>query len=220
MSAFGYRKSQDLPSVIPVFPLPQAILLPRSTLPLNIFEPRYLNMVDDALAGERLIGMIQPAFGQSVGAAPRLQDVGGVGRITAFAETDDGRYLITLTGVARFRVVAEMEAPTPYRQVRANFEPYAGDLTAPGLNSPIDRDRLSAALRQYVDVNGFDTDWSAVDSAPPEALVHAIAALCPFDGPAKQALLEADTLNDRCAILTALLEMGAQGPAASGGTLQ
>ncbi len=216
MSAFGYRKPQDLPENIPIFPLNGAILLPRSTLPLNIFEPRYLNMVDDALAGKRLIGMIQPVDHAH---APAVANVGGLGRITTFAETDDGRYLITLTGIARFRVVGELKADTPYRQVRADFTPFGHDLTAPGFEANIDRDRLRQALRRYVDMHGFETDWSAVDEAPPEALVHAVASLCPFDALAKQALLEADTLTERCSTLIALLEMSAE-PGGAEGPLQ
>lgn len=214
MSAFGYRKPQDLPEAIPIFPLSGAILFPRSTLPLNIFEPRYLNMIDDALAGKRLIGMIQPTERSGAIAA-----IGGVGRITAFAETDDGRYLITLTGVARFRVAEELRVDTPYRQVRADFASFSQDLSAPGFEAAIDRDRLRGALRRYVDMHGFETDWSAVDEAPPEALVNAVASLCPFDNLAKQALLEADDLTDRCAVLIALLEMSAE-PGGAEGPLQ
>jgi len=216
MSAFGYRKPQDLPEVIPIFPLPGAILLPRSTLPLNIFEPRYLNMVDDALAGKRLIGMIQPIDRATI---PGVAAVGGVGRITTFAETEDGRYLITLTGIARFRVLEELAVETPYRQVRADYSAFGHDLSPPGFETPIDRDRLRQALRRYVDMHGFETDWSAVDEAPPEALVHAVASLCPFDALAKQALLEADTLTERCATLIALLEMSAE-PGGAEGPLQ
>lgn len=220
MSAFGYRKPQDLPETIPVFPLTGAILLPRSTLPLNIFEPRYLNMIDDALGGRRLIGMVQPSAAGMGAVEPRLSAIGGVGRITTFAETEDGRYLITLTGICRFEIVAELSASTPYRQVEARYTPFAQDLTAPGIEAVIDRERLRGALRRYVDVHGFETDWSAVDGAPPEALVHAIAALCPFDAQAKQALLEAPDLGARCATLIALLEMEAGGDGGARGSLQ
>jgi Lon protease-like protein len=216
MSAFGFRKAQDLPEVIPIFPLTGAILLPRSTLPLNIFEPRYLNLIDDALAGKRLIGMIQPT---DRAPAPGVAAVGGVGRITAFAETDDSRYLITLTGVARFRVVEEVAVSTPYRQVRADFAAFEQDLSPPGFDAVIDREHLRDALRRYVDMHGFDTDWSAVDEAPPEALVHAVASLCPFDSLAKQALLEANTLSERCSTLIALLEMSAE-PGGTEGPIQ
>jgi len=207
MSAFGYRKPSDLPAAIPVFPLTGAIVFPRGQLPLNIFEPRYLNMVDDALADERLIGMIQPAADAPM-LAPPLSDVGTVGRITSFAETDDGRYLITLTGVCRFRITQEAPAQTPYRQALVSYDEFAGDLTAPR-RVRIDREKLRNALQRYVDTHGYQADWSAVDGAPTEALVNAVSTLCPFDAPAKQALLEAETLSDRCAALIALLEMGA-----------
>lgn len=209
MSAFGYRKATDLPQVIAVFPLNGAVLFPRATMPLNIFEPRYLNMIDDALGGQRLIGMIQPIPGGG-GERPTLSDVGCVGRITSFAESDDGRYLITLTGVARFRPLRELEAATPYRQVNADWGPFEADLMPPNpLDSVIDRPRLTTALKDYVEAQGFQTDWSAVDQAPPEALVNAIASLCPFEPMEKQALLEARTLDARCAALITLLELHA-----------
>lgn len=209
MGAFGYRKPQDLPRVIPVFPLSGAILFPRASMPLNIFEPRYLNMIDDAIGAQRLVGMIQPWAAATDLSKPEIAPVGCVGRITSFAETDDGRYLITLTGVCRFRVLEELKVPTPYRQVAADFTPYGDDLNAPASGFALDRDELSDALRRYVDSKGFSVDWNAVDAAPAEALVNAIAALCPFEAPEKQALLEAETLDDRAATLIALLELNA-----------
>lgn len=201
----GYRKTADLPHVIPVFPLAGALLFPRATLPLNIFEPRYLNMIDDALSGERLIGMIQPAHGDP--ANPPLMDVGALGRITAFAELDDGRYLITLTGVSRFRVEQELSAATPYRQVIAGYDEFADDLAGAGGGLGLDRDRLTATLREYAAMHGFNVDWSTVEQAPPETLVNVASMLCPLDIAAKQALLEATTLLDRADTLIALLEM-------------
>ncbi|HVZ99903.1 MAG TPA: LON peptidase substrate-binding domain-containing protein [Caulobacterales bacterium] len=210
MSAFGYRKPADLPRTIPLFPLAGALLFPRAALPLNIFEPRYLNMVDDALGGDRLIGMIQPMSGQQSGDGA-LAQVGCVGRITSFAETEDGRYLITLTGVCRFSIVREAPMARPYRQAEAAYEDFATDLKHEV--EPIDRESLRRALQSYVNVHGFKADWSAVDDAPPEALVNAVAALCPFDAAAKQALLEALSLRERCATLIALLEWGADGEA-------
>jgi uncharacterized protein len=203
----GYRKPADLPQSIPLFPLAGVILFPRGGLPLNIFEPRYLNMVDDALAGDRLIGMIQPTSGDEDSSAPRLSAVGTVGKITTFAETEDGRYLITLTGVCRFRVARELPQSMPYRQAQVSFEDFADDLRQH--DASIDREKLRHALRRYVDLHGFQADWSAVDDAPPEALVNTVAALCPFDPPSKQALLEAPSIADRCAALIALLEWGA-----------
>lgn len=208
MSAFGYRKPEDLPPTIPLFPLAGAILFPRAALPLNVFEPRYLNMVDDALASERLIGMIQPGFEEEFARAPALADVGTVGRITSFSETDDGRYLITLTGICRFRILRETPSPTPYRIASVAYDDFADDLKP--ARTRINRERLRHALRTYVDSHGYQADWSAVDDAPPEALVNAVATLCPFDPPAKQALLEAPSVADRCAALIALLEWGAQ----------
>ena len=202
----SYRKITDLPQTIALFPLSGAILFPRGVLPLNIFEPRYLNMVDDALAGERLIGMIQPGRDDAT-----LSAVGTLGRITTFSETDDGRYLITLTGVCRYRVVRELNAPTPYRQAIASYDDFAQDLTPPLVE--IDRDKLRGALRRYVDLHGYKADWSVVDEAPPEALVNIVSIICPFDAPAKQALLEARSVTDRCAALIALLEWsGAEDP--------
>ncbi len=214
MSAFGYRKPSDLPQTIPVFPLTGALLFPRGQMPLNIFEPRYLNMIDDALAGERVIGMIQPAGESGDARGPALADVGALGRITSFSETDDGRYLITLTGVCRFRIAQELKTPTPYRQALVDYSGFAADLK-PANRVKIDREKLRNALKRYVDTHGYQADWSAVDEAPSEALVNAVSTLCPFDPPAKQALLEAETLSDRCAALIALLEMES-GPDATG----
>lgn len=205
MSAFGYRKPSDLPRDIPLFPLSGALLLPRAGLPLNIFEPRYLNMIDDALAGERVIGMVQPSDLDFDGPPP-LCAVGALGRITAFAETDDGRYLITLTGVCRFRITQELNAAKPYRRAIVDYEDFADDLRA--LPALIDRDRLLPLLRRYADQRGYAIDWAAVDSANAETIVNLSAALIPFDPNAKQALLEAPTVEARCDALIALLEWG------------
>jgi Lon protease-like protein len=207
MSQWGYRKPADLPQTLSLFPLPSAILFPRGVLPLNIFEPRYLNMVDDALAGDRLIGMIQPAIGDENSTNPSLSDVGTAGRITSFSETDDGRYLITLTGVCRFRLLRELPGSGPYRKAAVEYEEFGADLYPPKIG--IDRERLREALERYVDMHGLQTDWSAVDEASPETLVNACAILCPFDPPSKQALLEAPSLAERCDALIALLEWSA-----------
>ena len=206
--AQGYVRAADLPQVIPVFPLPGAILLPRGQLPLNIFEPRYLNMVDDAMAGDRIIGMIQPQAGPR--RLPSLSPVGCAGRITSFAETSDGRYLITLTGCARFRLASELPTQTPYRQVRADFAPFEGDLGAPPMDdADMDRDVLLDALRAYLETRGLDIDWDTAETAPPEALVNSLSMALPFDPPEKQALLEARGLMDRAAVLTALMTIDA-----------
>jgi len=205
--AQGYVRAVDLPQVIPVFPLPGAILLPRGQLPLNIFEPRYLNMIDDAMAGDRIIGMIQPQGSQSL---PGLSPVGCAGRITSFAETSDGRYLITLTGCARFRLAAELPIQTPYRQIRADFAPFEADLAAPPVDDVgLDRDTLLDALRAYLETRGLDIDWDTAETAPPEALINSLSMALPFEPPEKQALLEAPSLTDRSTVLTALLTIDA-----------
>lgn len=208
MSAFGYRKPSDLPKTIPLFPLEGAILMPRGVLALNVFEPRYLNMVDDALGAERLIGMIQPAAGEEDKSIPDLAAVGTVGRITSFTETDDGRYLITLTGVCRFELGKELTASTPYRQALANFEPFAADFQHAEGES-INREHLIASLKRYAALHGFDVDWESVEQAPTETIINVAAQICPFDSAAKQAMLEALTLEERCQALLALVEWDA-----------
>jgi Lon protease-like protein len=204
MSAFGYRKPADLPQSIPLFPLAGAILFPRGALGLNVFEPRYLNMVDDALAGERLIGIIQP--GADDAATPNLVEIGTVGRITSFTETDDGRYLITLTGVCRFTFEQELASGAPYRQALVSYENFAGDF-AQGVGMGIDREALLASLRGYAALHGFEVDWNAVEQAPTETIINVAAQICPFDSAAKQALLAAVTLEDRARALIALVAL-------------
>ncbi len=212
MTAGGYVRAADLPQVIPVFPLDGALLLPHGALPLNIFEPRYLNMVDDAMAGDRMIGMVQ-TLGAAAGdpARPRLSPVGCAGRITAFAETPDGRYLITLTGVCRFRIGAELPVQTPYRQVRADFEPFEPDLRPLEGQPATDRGALLSALKAYLDHRGLDLDWKMAREAPMEALVNSLSMALPFEPAEKQALLEAQTFSARQSALTALLRIDAAG---------
>ncbi|WP_339914648.1 LON peptidase substrate-binding domain-containing protein [uncultured Brevundimonas sp.] len=205
--AQGYIKAADLPQVIPVLPLSGTILLPRGQLPLNIFEPRYLNMIDDAMAADRMIGMIQPLGGPVD--LPVLSPVGCAGRITNFAETSDGRYLITLTGCARFRVTGELSTQTPYRHVRADFSAFESDLASPREDLDIDRETLLEALRAYLESRGLEVDWDTAAGAPPEALVNSLSMALPFDPPEKQALIEAISLMDRCAVLTALMRIDA-----------
>jgi Lon protease-like protein len=207
--AQGYVKAADLPQVIPVFPLPGAILLPRGQLPLNIFEPRYLNMIDDAMAGDRVIGLIQPAGGPP--SLPSLTAVGCAGRITSFAETSDGRYLITLTGVCRFRVTTELPNQGPYRQIRAAFAPFESDLTAP-IGEPFDRDAFLHALKAYLERRQLEIDWDTAEAAPQEALINSLSMALPFEAAEKQALLESPTLDDRCLTLTALMQIDAAEP--------
>ncbi len=204
-----YHTTSELPEVIPVFPLPGAMLFPRWELPLNIFEPRYLNMFDDAMRGDRIIGMIQPLGGPR--ARPNLARVGCAGRITRFSETDDGRYLVTLSGVCRFAVSRELDVTSPYRQVHADWDEFAADLhQAPETGLP-DRAELVRALRIYTTALSLQADWSAVEGAPMETLIHALSTGCPFLPPEKQALLEAMSLGERARALIALLEIGGSG---------
>ena len=208
--AQSYVRAADLPQVIPVFPLPGAILFARGQLPLNIFEPRYLNMIDDAMAGDRLIGMIQPSGGPQT--LPRLTQVGCVGRITSFAETSDGRYLVTLTGVCRFRLTGEMPSSAPYRTARVAFGAFEADLKPPAIDDyDFDREGFLGALKAYLERRGLDIDWETAEAAPPEALINSLAMALPFDPPEKQALLEAPELPERGAALTALMRIDAAG---------
>lgn len=209
MSVTAYRRPADLPARIPVFPLPGALLFPRWTLSLNIFEPRYLNMIDDAMTGERILGMVQSVGGPKT--QPNLARVGCAGRVTSYSETDDGRYLIVLTGLCRFDVHELEEPGTPYRQAEPGWDKYAKDLLAPEIADLPSRERLIDALRNYVIRNEMSADWSAVEDAPIETLVNALCAGCPFETMEKQALLEATTLRDRAETLIALLEMDVAG---------
>src|SRR5579864_7804698 len=211
------REPRVLPDIIPIFPLTGVLLLPRGRLPLNIFEPRYLAMTRDSLGGERLIGMVQPNEPQQDNTGrgtlnPPVYQVGCAGRITQFAETDDGRYLITLTGVSRFRIVEELPLLSGYRRVVPDWQPFARDRQAPGEPS-FDRARLLAGLKGYFAQRKLSADWSAIEKAPSEYLVTSIAMACPFAPSEKQALLEAADLDDRAQLLTALVEMAAIEPA-------
>jgi Lon protease-like protein len=204
-----YQSPGDLPDVIPIFPLPGALLLPRGQMPLNIFEPRYLAMIDDALrAGHRLIGMIQPdAAHPGTEHKPNLFKVGCVGRITQIAETGDGRYLLQLTGVVRYRIDAELEVTTPYRQCRVLYTPFIDDFTARKGESEVDRESLLHALSEFLKANDLKADWEGIENAPNEALVNALAMMSPYDSAEKQALLEAPDLKTRAEILVAVTEI-------------
>lgn len=204
-----YRRLADLPQVIPIFPLDGALLLPGGELPLRIFEPRYLNMIDDAMAGDRVIGMIQTRSGGER-SRPNLCAVGCVGRITSFNETADGTYLITLTGVCRFAVKEELPVRTPYRQVRAGFEPFEADLDdGEEAVEAFDRKRFAKALKAYLNRRELDIDWETAEGAPLESLVNSLSMGLPFAAQEKQALLEAESLAARCEALTTLLEIDA-----------
>jgi len=208
-----------LPAVIPLFPLAGAVLLPGGELPLNIFEPRYLAMTDDALAGSRLIGMIQPK-GESGPHGPTLYDVGCAGRITSFMETGDGRYLVTLTGLCRFRLIEEAESATPYRQGRADWDFFDIDLHNDLSVNTIDRDEFLDIMQDYLSAEGLKTDWDAAASAPIDALVVSLAMGCPFAPNEKQALLEAMTVADRAECLMALMEISGAEATDNGQRLQ
>jgi Lon protease-like protein len=205
-----YRGPDALPGVISVFPLPGALLLPRGQMPLNIFEPRYLAMIDDSLrSGHRLIGMIQP---DSVHpgpdeSKPHLFQVGCVGRMTQFAESGDGRYLIQLTGIARFRIEDELAVDTPYRQCKVSYRPFADDFIARKGEDEVDRKSLLRALSLFLKANNLKADWDGIENAPNEALVNALAMMSPYDTAEKQAMLEAPDLKTRAEILIAVTEI-------------
>jgi Lon protease-like protein len=202
---------EDLPGEFAVFPLTGALLLPQGRLPLNIFEPRYLAMTLDALAEGRMFGMIQPNPLEPPGPnGPGLYRVGCLGRLSSFSETEDGRLLITLTGIIRFRVAGELAMRRGYRRVRADFTGFAEDLNLEA-RPALDRDRLERGLRAYFRAKGIEANWQAVKETPDAALVTTLCMICPFDPREKQALLEAATLDERAEMLLALIEMGAHG---------
>lgn len=209
---------EDLPDTLPVFPLTGVLLLPRARLPLNVFEPRYLAMVGDALAAPaRLIGMVQPA-GEGGGANPAIYPVGCAGRIVAFSETDDGRYVITLGGVCRFAVRDELPLqPGGYRRVAADWSGFRADLE-PEEDPALDRRRLVEGLRAFFRQQGISADWDAIEATPAERLINSLSMICPFGPSEKQALVEAPTLAERARALTALVEMAVLG-GTNGGTL-
>jgi len=203
-----YRDPQELPDTIPVFPLAGALLLPRAQMPLNIFEPRYLAMTDDAMKGARLIGMVQPDDSKAASAAgPATYATGCAGRITQYAESGDGRYLITLTGVSRFRVREELSVTTPYRQCRVDFAAFKDDLVPRFGEEAVDREQLLQTLRDYLKANDLQADWQDINQAPTEALVNGLAMMSPYGAREKQALLEAPDLKSRAEVLIALTEM-------------
>ena len=204
-------RAEDLPQVIPLFPLDGALLLPHASRPFNIFEPRYLNMLDDVMAAERIIGMVQTAPGGSRD-RPFLAHVGCAGRVTSFGETPDGRYLISLTGLCRFRLDGEISSPTPYRQARVDYRPYATDLEPRPADPGVDRQRLMDALTPYLEHRGLRIDWGALYGAPVAQLVDSLAMALPFEPAELQALLEAGDIDARRQTLITLLEIdGAEG---------
>lgn len=198
----------DLPGTIPLFPLPGALLLPRARLPLHIFEPRYLQMFEDALkTPHRLIGMIQPA-GSGEG---KLHSIGCAGRITAFSETEDGRYMITLTGISRYRILCEVTGFSPYRKADVKWEGFARDLGGAESDKGFDRDSFMPFLSRYLEAMELSTDWEGLSQADDELLVNSLCMLCPFEPEERQALLEAPTLTNRRETLIALMEFALRG---------
>lgn len=209
-----YSGPSDMPRTIPVFPLEGALLLPRGHLPLNIFEKRYMAMVDDTLAGRRLIGMVQPANLDLP--VPGLRKIGSIGRITQIAETGDGRYHLTLTGICRFRIIEELEVTTPYRQCHIDCSDFPADFIVGAGEAEIDRNGIIESLRKYSKANQLKIDWKEIDKTPGEALVNALSMMGPFDPDEKQALLEACDLKARAAMLVAITEIAIN--KSSGGT--
>lgn len=221
-----YRRPADLPPRLPVFPLRGAILLPRATLPLNVFEPRYLAMIDDVMSGSRIIGILQPEGsdeedGESpVDKSAGLRNVGCAGRVTAYQELDDSRIMITLTGIVRFSCIGEAESGKPYRVMSVSYDQFATDLKEGLGEERVDRQNLLRVLRSYLDANGLKTDWSAIQRASNEFLINALSVMCPYGPEEKQALLEAKDLQSRADVLVALAEIDLASNGSSGSTLQ
>ncbi len=216
----SYVKQTDFPDSVPVFPLSSALLLPGGQMPLNIFEPRYMAMVDEAMAGSRMIGMVQPSFTEKneLRETPELCEVGCLGRITHFAEVDDGRYHITLTGVSRFRIEHELPVNTAFRQCK--ILPFLSDLEPEKGAEQVDRQQLLKAFKSYLDANGMDADWESVGRANTAILVNALSMMSPYGPAEKQALLEAPDLKTRADTLIAITEISLARNGDSGSNLQ
>ncbi|MGD9783470.1 MAG: LON peptidase substrate-binding domain-containing protein [Hyphomicrobiaceae bacterium] len=222
-----YRRPSDLPRKVPVFPLRKAILLPRATLPLNVFEPRYLKMIDDAIRRDRVIAIVQPdvagdepAMESPPGKDVRLKRVGCLGRLTAYQELDDGRIIATLTGIARFRLLDEPATDAPYRLINVDYDPYVIDFSPGYGEDDVDRDGLLKVLHRYLDATRLKADWRTILESTTEFLVNALSVMSPYGPVEKQALLEAATLTQRAEILVALAEMELASSGSQGGTLQ
>jgi len=222
-----YRSPRDLPQRIPVFPLAGCILLPRTSLPLNIFEPRYLTMLDDVLRGDRIIGMIQPAGDGGETGSPEdrsapLRPVGCTGRVVAFQELDDGRLMISLTGIARFELAKEAQVSAPYRVFSVDYQRFASDLSrGSGEEEAVDRERLLGVLKRYLEARNLQADWQAISRTSSEQLINSLSIASPFGCEEKQALLEAKDLKMRAETLMALAEMEiASGSGGAASTLQ
>ena len=210
-------KAADLPDTIPIFPLPGALLLPRARLPLHIFEPRYLAMLEHCMSTPaRLIGMIQPRTVPE-GEAARLHAIGCAGRLTAFSETEDGRYMITLTGISRFRLLQETTDETPFRTARVGWEGFAQDIGPSETDPGLDRAAFMALLKRYFAAVDLSTEWSSLRDADDELLINALSMLCPFQPEDRQALLEAPSLSTRRETLVMLMEFALRGGTGSDG---
>jgi len=206
------KRIGDLPDTIPIFPLPGALLLPRARLPLHIFEPRYLQMIEDAMkTPARLIGMIQPREVPNGHGEKRLHAIGCAGRITGFSETEDGRYMISLTGISRFRVTEEISGFTPYRRCAVDWAPFSRDLGATETDPAFDRSGFMELLARFFSAMELSTDWSSLKEAEPELLINSLSMLCPFSHEDKQALLEAPSLTTRRETMVTLIEFALRG---------
>lgn len=219
-----YGSPDDLPRIVPVFPLTGVLLLPRGELPLSIFEPRYTAMIDDALGGERVVGVLQPRIGPEgpdEADVPALSEVGCLGRITSFQESGDGRYLVGLSGIARFAVEEEVASPAPYRRCRVTSEPFRGDFEALRGEDEVDRRQLLDTFRAYLEANDLQADWGSIGGASTETLVNALSMMSPFGPREKQALLEAEDLKTRADVLIAVTQISlAREPGDAGPALQ
>lgn len=203
-------KTADLPQTIPVFPLPGALLLPRAQLPLHIFEPRYLAMIEDVMkTPARLIGMVQPYDGPTK--TGQLHSIGCAGRMTSFSETEDGRYMVTLSGASRFRITKEIEGFTPYRRCDVRWAGFERDLGGTETDEAFDRPAFMASLSRFFEDQGLKTDWESLDDADDELLINSLSMLCPFEPEDRQALLEAPSLSTRRETLTTLMEFALRG---------
>ena len=220
-----YRRTSDLPGDIPIFPLRGVILLPRATLPLNVFEPRYLAMLDKVISGNRVMGIVQPRLTDGDDESPQgsdvpLKQIGCAGRVTGFQELDDGRVAISLTGVARFKILNEQSDTEPYRIFHVSYDGYADDLIASYGEEAVDREHLLDVLKTYLEARNLQADWNAIEAAPTELLVNALSTISPFGPEEKQALLEAQNLQQRAEILATLATMDLASDYQSGGGLQ
>jgi Lon protease-like protein len=220
-----YNGPEDVPATVPVFPLAGVLLLPRGHLPLNIFEPRYLDMITEAMRGARLVGMLQPKFtskaAETAGQGD-LSDVGCIGRITQYVETGDGRIIVTLMGVSRFRLVAEIPTKLAFRTCRIDVEPFLGDFTVGVGNDEVDRKTLLETFKAYLEARNLEADWDSIERASNESLVNTLSMMSPYGPAEKQALLEARTLRERAEMLVAVTELALANEAGgdAGSTLQ